>query len=70
MFTSHFGKIALALALCGGLSACGDSAGEQALYGGAAGVAGAAVLDTNPLAGAAVGAAANLAYCNQNPGKC
>jgi hypothetical protein len=59
-----------ALALCAGLSACGDSTGEQALYGAGAGFLGAAVLDTNVYAGAAAGAAANVLYCDQNPGKC
>lgn len=57
----------LALAL---LSACGDTAGEQALFGAGAGAAGAAVLDGNLITGAAVGAAANLLYCQENPRKC
>ena len=61
---------ALALALCGGLAACGDTTGEQALYGGAAGAGASAILDTNLVTGAAVGAAANLIYCQENPGKC
>ncbi len=58
------------LALCGGLAACGDTAGEQALYGAGAGFLGAAVLDGNVYTGAAAGAAANVVYCQQNPGKC
>ncbi|MCL6283170.1 hypothetical protein M3P21_06455 [Ruegeria sp. 2012CJ41-6] len=63
-------KIVLALAACAGLSACGDNTTEQVLYGGAAGAAGAAVLDTNVVAGAAVGAGANVLYCKENPHKC
>ena len=53
-----------------GLAACGDTPGEQALFGGAAGAGTAAVLDGNILAGAAVGAAGNLIYCEENPGEC
>lgn len=53
-----------------GLSACGDTPLEQAIYGGAAGAGTAAVVDGNILAGAAVGAGANLIYCEENPGKC
>jgi hypothetical protein len=60
----------MALALCSGLAACGDTVGEQALYGAGAGFAGTALLDGNVVAGAAVGAAANVVYCQQNPGKC
>ncbi|MFA3918103.1 hypothetical protein [Ruegeria hyattellae] len=63
-------KIVLALAACAGLSACGDNTTERVLYGGAAGAAGSAILDTNVVAGAAVGAAANVIYCEENPGKC
>ncbi len=63
-------KIILALAACAGLSACGDTSTEQVLYGGGAGLAGALLLDANPVAGAAVGAAANVIYCNEKPGAC
>ncbi|QIE47353.1 hypothetical protein G5B38_18500 [Pseudohalocynthiibacter aestuariivivens] len=58
-----------ALALLG-LVACGDTAGEQAIIGGAAGAGTAAVLNTNILTGAAVGAAGNTIFCQTNPGKC
>ncbi|PJE35443.1 hypothetical protein CVM52_17150 [Pseudooceanicola lipolyticus] len=61
---------ALALALCGGLAACGDTVGEQALYGGAAGAGASAIFNTDLLTGAAVGAAANLVYCQENPSRC
>lgn len=60
----------MAMALLGGLAACGETLGEQALFGAGAGAVGAAVLDGDPLAGAAVGVAANLYYCNENPDKC
>jgi hypothetical protein len=59
-----------ALGLVGGLAACGDTTGEQALYGAGAGAAGSALLNGNIVTGAAVGAAGNLIYCNENPGKC
>ncbi|MEI4194768.1 hypothetical protein [Roseovarius sp. E0-M6] len=52
------------------LSACGDTVGEQAVIGGAAGAGTAAVFDGNILTGAAVGAAGNTIYCQANPGKC
>ncbi|WP_171101889.1 MULTISPECIES: hypothetical protein [unclassified Ruegeria] len=50
-------------ATCAGLAACGDSTGEQALLGGGAGAVGAAVLNADPILGAAVGAAGNVLYC-------
>ncbi len=59
----------IALAALAGLSACGDTAGEQALLGGGAGALGAVVLDANPVVGAAVGAAGNLLYC-ESKGNC
>jgi hypothetical protein len=63
-------KMVLGLALCGGLAACGDTVGEQAIVGGVAGLGTAAVIDGNLLAGAAIGAGANILFCQQNPGKC
>jgi hypothetical protein len=62
--------LALFTAAALGLAACGDTPAERAIYGGAAGAGTAAVLDGNILAGAAVGAAGNLLYCEENPGKC
>ncbi|GAA6161511.1 MULTISPECIES: hypothetical protein [Ruegeria] len=56
-------KLALALATCAGLAACGDTTGEQAILGGGAGAVGAAVLQSDPLFGAVVGAAGNVLYC-------
>ncbi|OED50328.1 hypothetical protein AB838_02820 [Rhodobacteraceae bacterium (ex Bugula neritina AB1)] len=59
-----------ALLLCGFVTACGDTTGERIVYGGGAGALGAAILDANLVTGAAVGVAANLVYCEQNPRKC
>ncbi|MCR9157501.1 MAG: hypothetical protein NXH80_09645 [Rhodobacteraceae bacterium] len=53
-----------------GLSACGDTLGEQALLGGAAGGGTAVAAGGDPLTGAAVGAAANIAYCQTYPERC
>lgn len=63
-------KIITAIALCAGLAACGDSTGEQALYGAGAGYLGSLIVDGDPLLGAAAGAAANVLYCEAGPGKC
>ena len=59
-----FGVIAVTLA------ACGDTPVEQGLLGAGAGVATAVVLDTNPVATAAAGAVANVAYCKMYPSRC
>ena len=56
-------KFFLVAATCAGLTACGDSLGEQALLGGGAGALGAAVLSADPFVGAAVGAAGNVLFC-------
>ncbi|MEM8655671.1 MAG: hypothetical protein AAGF36_13090 [Pseudomonadota bacterium] len=61
---------ALAAAAAFGLAACGDTVGEQAVIGGAVGGVGTAALGGNAIAGAAVGAGANVLYCDQNPGSC
>ncbi|MBY6059256.1 hypothetical protein [Leisingera daeponensis] len=62
--------IAIGFAICTGLAACGDTTGEQLLYGAGAGAAGSALLDGNLVTGAAVGAAANVIYCKEKPGRC
>lgn len=67
MFTS---KIFTALALCGGLAACGNSVSEQAIIGGAVGAGTAAVVGGSVATGVAVGAAGNLLYCQTFPSKC
>ena len=58
-------RITLALAVISslGLAACGDTIGEQALFGGAAGVGAAAVTDGDLATGAVIGALGNVAYC-------
>ena len=63
-------QIVVACGLVAGLSACGQTTGEQALLGGSVGAVGGAVAGANPLATAAVGAGANVVYCQANPGKC
>jgi len=60
----------MALAVCAGLAACGDSVEQQALYGAGAGLGTALVLDGNPIVGAALGAAANTLYCQIGQANC
>ncbi|MRU14273.1 hypothetical protein FDP25_02405 [Roseovarius sp. A21] len=60
----------MALSSILGLAACGDSVPEQALFGAGAGVGTAAVLDGSLAAGAVVGAAGNVAYCQAYPDRC
>ncbi|MEO1139347.1 MAG: hypothetical protein AAFW87_07815 [Pseudomonadota bacterium] len=57
-------------ALVGTLAACGDTVGEQAIIGTAAGAGTAAVVGGSLLTGAAIGAAGNIAFCQINPEKC
>ncbi len=52
------------------LAGCGDTFAEQALIGGGAGAGAAALMDGNPILGGVVGAAGNVAYCNQFPERC
>lgn len=61
---------AVAAFALGGLAACGQTVGEQALVGGAAGIGTAAVTGGNVGTGALIGAGANVAYCQTNPGAC
>ena len=63
-------SLAALLVAASGLAACGDNPGQQAALGAGAGAAGAIVIDGDPLAGAVVGAAGNLAYCHQYPSRC
>jgi len=62
--------IAALIAGTSALAACGDTTGEQVLYGAGAGAAGAALLNGSLVTGAAVGVAGNLIYCQENPGRC
>lgn len=54
----------------GGLAACGDTPLEQAVFGAGAGLGTAAILDGNLAAGAAIGAAGNLLYCQTGRRRC
>lgn len=62
--------LAFCIALGGAVTGCGETTGEQALYGAGAGALGSVLLDGNLVTGAAVGVAANVIYCKENPGKC
>ncbi len=62
--------IAGAFALATVLSGCGNTVGEQALFGGAAGVGAAAVTGGDPVVGGVVGAGGNVAFCQLNPHLC
>tara|TARA_R100000365_G_C2692004_1_gene33539 strand:- start:298 stop:504 length:207 start_codon:yes stop_codon:yes gene_type:complete len=63
-------NIVLALGATAGLAACGNTIGEQGLGGAAVGAGAAAVTGGSLAQGAAIGAAANVGYCQLNPGKC
>lgn len=63
-------KAIIAILALSAVAACGDTIGKQALIGGGAGAVGSAVLDGNVLAGAAVGAAGNVAFCQAYPERC
>jgi hypothetical protein len=63
-------RLVLGLAALAAVAACGDNLGEQAVFGAGAGGASAVALDVNVLTGAAVGAAANIAYCSRYPSRC
>jgi len=65
----HMSKV-LMLGTLLALGACGDTTGEQAILGGGAGAVGASVTGGDPVAGAAVGAAANVVYCDRYPSRC
>ncbi|MEO9518072.1 MAG: hypothetical protein ABJH45_13015 [Paracoccaceae bacterium] len=60
----------LILVCCGGLAACGDTVGQQALVGGAVGAGAAAVVSGSVATGVVVGAAGNLVYCQTYPSRC
>ncbi|WP_439522887.1 hypothetical protein [Marivita sp.] len=63
-------SVAAALVALLGLAACGETLGEQALLGGATGAGTAVATGGDPLTGAAVGGAANVAYCQTYPERC
>lgn len=63
-------RVAAAFTAVLAVTACGDTLGEQALLGGAAGAGAAVATGGDPLTGAAVGGAANVAYCQTYPERC
>ena len=66
----RFKSLMLAAAASVTLAACGNTVGEQALFGAGAGALGAAALDGNVAGGAILGAAGNVAYCQAYPHMC
>ncbi|MBD3680126.1 MAG: hypothetical protein HUJ27_17200 [Rhodobacteraceae bacterium] len=66
----HIKTIGILVVAAFGLSACGDTLGEQALYGAGAGAATAIVIDGDIATGAVVGGVANVAYCQSYPERC
>lgn len=62
--------LGLGLVAALGLAACGDTVGDQAVGGAAIGAGIAAITDGSLAQGAAIGAGANVLYCQANPGKC
>jgi osmotically inducible lipoprotein OsmB len=63
-------RVIVVACLAFGLAACGNTPGEQALFGGGAGAVGAAVTGGDPIAGAAIGAGGNVLFCQLNPQLC
>jgi len=63
-------SLPISFCLLAGLAACGNTAPEQALFGGAAGAGTAVVVGGSVLTGAALGAAGNVAFCQVYPNKC
>ncbi|MDF1853960.1 hypothetical protein [Pseudooceanicola sp.] len=70
MQINTFKTFALAAALLGGLAACGNTFGEQAVIGAGGGAITSGVLGGGIGTGALVGAAANVAYCQHYPSRC
>lgn len=63
-------RILLPFVLLAGLAACGNTVGEQALFGGAAGVGVAALTGGDPVVGGLIGAGGNVAFCQAYPHRC
>lgn len=62
--------IILGLSLLGALGACGDTIGEQAIIGGGAGALAGLAVGGDPVTGAVVGGAGNVAFCQMYPSQC
>ncbi|GGB22283.1 hypothetical protein [Allosediminivita pacifica] len=67
---SRYVKPLALVAALGTLAACGETAGEQALWGAGAGATGALAVGGNPVTGAAVGTAGNLLVCQSGARDC
>ena len=66
-----FKKTTLALVAALGLSACGDTIGEQALSGAVVGAGATAIFDSGAAGyGAAVGAVGGILYCQTFHSRC
>lgn len=63
-------RTAALLAALLAVSACGDTTAEQAILGAGGGAVAGEVIANDPITGAVVGAAGNVLYCDQNPGRC
>ena len=61
---------AVAVTLAALLAGCGDTPMEQGLLGAGAGGVVAMAIAAGPLAGAVVGAAGNIGYCQSYPERC
>ncbi|MCU0908544.1 MAG: hypothetical protein MUF73_14155 [Rhodobacteraceae bacterium] len=66
----HIKFSVLALVAVLGLSACGDTLGEQAILGGVLGVGAAAATGNDLATGAVLGAGANVAACQVGVANC
>lgn len=60
----------LGISLLGALGACGDNIGQQALLGGGAGAIVGAATGGDPVTGAVIGGAGNVAFCQMYPHQC
>jgi hypothetical protein len=63
-------RFLFATALLGMLGACGQTLGEQALLGGGAGAIAGAATGGDPVTGAVIGGAGNVAFCQAYPNRC
>lgn len=52
------------------LAGCGNTLGEQALFGAGAGAVGSAVVGGDPILGAAIGAGGNILVCQAHMRNC
>lgn len=66
----HRKVMAAGFVLVFGLAACGDTLGEQALFGAGTGAVAGAVVGGDPLTGAVIGAGGNVAFCQLYPERC